>query len=239
MSNDVPNPLEDDDAVDIDPAALDDLAALLSDAAMWEPSDPEDEAAIMAAISELSAGQADASTPATAPVISLPVDRSEPAPRRTAEPTGQSNVVPISRARRWAAPFAAGIAAALALVVGVSALTGDAERETIELALAGTDLAPEAEGLVEIAETPNGTVLLLDVSGLPPAPEGSYYEAWVRQSPEVGVSAGTFHLRGGGGNIELWAGVSTDDYPLFTITIQDEADPVSSGQVVLKGLLDG
>lgn len=39
------------------------------------------------------------------------------------------------------------------------------------------------------------------------------------------MSAGTFHLRG----------VTAADYPLFTITIQDEADAESSGRVVLEG----
>ncbi len=69
-----------------------------------------------------------------------------------------ANVVPVSTARRWLAPFAAGAAGALAVVVDAI-----------------------------------------------------------------------------GGEIELWAGVTTEDYPLFTVTIQDEADPVSSGRVVLRG----
>ena len=55
---------------------------------------------------------------------------------------------------------------------------------------------------------------------------------------DVGVSAGTFHMRGGDGSIELWSGVSPDDYPLVTVTIQQEADGAeSSGRVVLRGLL--
>lgn len=232
------NPHTNDDTSDLGQDALDDLTAILGDASMWEESDPADEAAILAAIGELAAAD-----PVLTSIESAPPDLAWTAPVTSAPASTvqraevPSNVVSISSARRWAGPFAVGIAAALALVVGVSALTGEATREGVELALAGTDLAPEAEGLVEIVDTPNGTVLLLDVSGLPPAPEGSYYEAWVRQDAQVGVSAGTFHLRGGGGEVELWAGVTAEDYPLFTITIQDEADPVSSGRVVLKGLL--
>lgn len=234
MSSDHPHNNADDQRPDVDERALDDLASILSDASMWETSDPADEEAIFAAIAELAATDSPVSVAAdTEPAIraSMP---SEPALTSAEQP---SNVVSISSRRRWAGPFAAGIAAALALVLGVSALTGGTDRAGIELALAPTDLAPDAVGVVEIIETPNGTVLLLDVSGLPPAPEGSYYEAWVRQDAQVGVSAGTFHLRGGGGEIELWAGVTAEDYPLFTITIQDEADPVSSGRVVLRGLL--
>lgn len=229
------NPHNNDEMADIDQGALDDLAAMLGDASLWEESDPADEAAIMAAIGELAAAE----PPAPAVVSPVPTqpalaDTQVAAPAHAERP---SNVVSISSARRWAGPFAAGIAAALALVIGVSALTSGSDLDSVELALAPTDLAPDAEGVVEIIETPDGTRLLLDVSGLPPAPEGSYYEAWIRQDATVGVSAGTFHLRGGGGEIELWAGVTTENYPLFTITIQDEADPLSSGQVVLKGLL--
>lgn len=227
----------DDEVTDLDQGALDDLAAILGDASMWEATDPADEAAIMAAIGELVAAEPVAPEPVVVETVPIEPVGVEPQVAVPAQAESPSNVVSISSARRWVGPFAAGIAAALALVVGVSALTGGSDREGIELALAPTDLAPDASGVVEIVETPNGTVLLLDVSGLPPAPEGSYYEAWVRQDAAVGVSAGTFHLRGGGGEIELWAGVTTDEYPLFTITIQDEADPLSSGRVVLKGLL--
>lgn len=222
----------DDDLADVDQGALDDLAAMLGDASLWEETDPGDEAAIMAAIGELAAVE-----PVVAQLPVAELDTSIAAPLDSTPAEVPSNVVSISSARRWVGPFAAGIAAALALVIGVSAVTGGSDLDGVDLALAPTDLAPDASGVVEIIDTPNGTRLLLDVSGLPPAPEGSYYEAWIRQDAAVGVSAGTFHLRGGGGEIELWAGVTTDDYPLFTITIQDEADPLSSGQVVLKGLL--
>ncbi|MDW3219153.1 MAG: anti-sigma factor [Acidimicrobiales bacterium] len=148
-------------------------------------------------------------------------------------------VIAVDARRRWVTPLLAG-AAVVVLVAGllVTFLRDDTVTPEIELALDATDLAPSAEGLVEIDTTPLGTRLILDVSGLPPAPAGQYYEAWLRTGPDVGVSAGTFHLRGGDGRIELWAGVTIEDYPLFTITIQDEADPTSSGRVVLKGLVE-
>lgn len=153
------------------------------------------------------------------------------------------NVVSIfSRSRIVAAtvPFVAGIAAALLLVVGIGTLSENKpELEQVELALAGTDLAPQAQAQALIHEGTLGVRIRLDVSGLAPSPEGTYYEAWVRKSPEVGVSAGTFHLRGGDGAIDLWAGVSTEDYPLITVTLQQEGDgPASSGKVVLKGRLE-
>lgn len=209
---------ETNDTLDAD--AADALAALLGDADLWEDNDPADEAAILAAIAEMAA-----------PTVGDSFSEAVPA-------GAPSDVTPISSARRWVGPFMAGIAAAVVLFAGFTVVAASDDRSGIELALTATDLAPAAEGNVEIVATPNGTVLLLDVSGLPPAPEGSYYEAWVRQDAAIGVSAGTFHLRGGGGEIELWAGVNVEEYPLFTVTIQDEADPVSSGRVVLRGLVE-
>jgi hypothetical protein len=147
------------------------------------------------------------------------------------------NVVPIRRLRRWAMPFAAGVAAATVLVGAFALVTRSSDPDGIELAMAGTELAPEANASALIDTTPLGTRIILDVAGLPPAQPGTYYEAWLRVDGEIGVSAGTFHLRGGDGNgeIELWAGVPIDDYPLVTVTIQAEAQAESSGVVVLKG----
>lgn len=181
------------------------LTALLADEAIWEPLDTVMEDSIVAAIAI----------------------EAQPSPVVTS----------ITAARSRRPMFLASAAAALVLVVvGLFAIGGESDDPTgIELALVATELAPDASGAVTIAETPLGTRLILDVGGLPPAANGQYYEAWLRTGPEVGVSAGTFHLRGGDGQIELWAGVTVADYPLFTITIQDEGDPLSSGQVVLKG----
>lgn len=186
-----------------------DLAALLADPAIWEPLDAATEARIVVAIRD-EAGAAE-------------VD------------VRSAVVVPISQRRRWVAPFAAG-AAAVALVVGVLAVVADDAGDdwSLEVALESTELAPAAAGVIGVDTTPLGTRIVLDVSGLPPADDGQYYEAWLRTGPDIGVSAGTFHLRGGDGEIELWAGVTIDEYPLFTITIQDEADPTSSGRVVLR-----
>ncbi len=148
-----------------------------------------------------------------------------------------------SRRRRWVAPLVSA-AATLLIVVGAGLgwriLSAEETREPDYLvALGGTDLAPDASAEAAVSNTALGTVLILDVRGLEPAPEGQYYEAWLRQSPEVGVSAGTFHLRGGDGSIELWAGVTPEDYPLITVTLQEEGGgAASSGQVVLAGRVE-
>ncbi|MEM7140121.1 MAG: anti-sigma factor [Actinomycetota bacterium] len=220
--SDTPN-----DDMPIDDAPIDDqLAALLADESMWDPPDRAIEDAIVAAIADEATSGGDV---AAAEIVSG---------------GGPSSVVPfLARPRiaggRWIAPFVAGAAAVL-LIVGAFALFSDDEEPEPEfvLVLEATDLAPESSGTVEIDTTPIGTRILLDVAGLPPAAEGQYYEAWLRTGPDAGVSAGTFHLRGGDGEIVLWAGVVVADYPLFTITVQDEADPASSGQVVLRALVE-
>lgn len=154
----------------------------------------------------------------------------------SAEAVSVAPVVSITSGLRWRNRLVIGAAAAALFLAGIAFVNcGDADPTSIEVALEATELAPDASGAVTIDDTPLGTRLILDVAGLPPAAPGHYYEAWMRTGPEAGVSAGTFHLRGGDGEIELWAGVTLDAYPLFTITIQDEADPLSSGRVVLKG----
>jgi hypothetical protein len=80
--------------------------------------------------------------------------------------------------------------------------------------------------------------ITLDVSGLAPAPKGSFYQAWVK-GPRGAVAVGTFHVRDGESAeepIELWSGVDLADYPTITVTLEPEdGDPASSGTVVLKG----
>ncbi len=104
--------------------------------------------------------------------------------------------------------------------------------------LAGTDLAPDAIAVAEIRNTPSGFAISLAVSGLPPAPPGAYYEAWVRSPSGQLVAVGTFHLRSDKEPVELWSGVDVARYPLLTVTLQREgAGADSSGQVVLRGTI--
>ena len=211
------------------------LAAFLDDPAVWEEPSMDDEDAIVAAI------LAETSTAgSTAPAIA-PVPEPEPVLQQVRQPVADElpdNVVPISRSRRWLGSVAAGVAAAVMVIAGFAFVTRSEDPEGVLLALEGTDLAPSATAEASIAPLPSGTRIILDVSGLPPAEPGTYYEAWMRKDAAVGVSAGTFHLRGGDGAIELWSGVLPADYPLITVTIQNEAQSESSGVVVLKGLLD-
>ena len=217
------------DPIDSEPDLSEDeyrsLAQLLSSQDVWESPGSSLEDSIVAAITQEQQSSDDPGAVINSDAVSEPIQEETLA-----------EVIPISRFRRTAITFLAGAAAAAAVIFGVG-IALDSE-DGVTLALESTENVPaEATGIAEIVTTPIGTKITLDVRGLPPAEPGTYYEAWLRVDGETGVSAGTFHLRGGDGELELWAGVLIDDYPLFTITIQDEADPESSGVVVLRGLV--
>ena len=198
---------------------------LLQDPRVWEEPPPELEDLVVAAIVAEAAARPEQ-------------DDEGAADRRPA--TGAA--VARGEGRRWVRPFLAGVGAAAAAAVLVLLVVqgpddGGPSGGT-EVALAGTELAPDASADAVVTDTPQGTVVDLDVQGLQPAPPGTYYEAWLRQEGPEGelVSAGTFHLRGGDGRVSLWAGVAPEDYPLLTVTLQPEGGgPASSGDVVLRG----
>jgi Anti-sigma-K factor rskA, C-terminal len=134
------------------------------------------------------------------------------------------------RARRTVRAGAVALLAAAAVVIGIVVTRGPA---TTDVVLAGTRLAPAASATAKLHATPSGLAIELDVSRLPPAPSGYYYQAWMK-GPRGLVAIGTFHLRGGPGAVELWSAVSLADYPAITVTQEPEdGNPASSGQVVL------
>ena len=105
----------------------------------------------------------------------------------------------------------------------------------MEVALAASELAPGASAVATVTDTPLGTRIDLEVWGLAPAGADAYYELWLWDSDGDAVSAGSFHLRGGTGSIELWAGVGLADYPRMTVSRQREgAGTAPSGEVVLR-----
>jgi hypothetical protein len=107
--------------------------------------------------------------------------------------------------------------------------------EVGNMRLTGTALAPGGSADVAVRDTPSGVEITLDTTGLPPAPAGTYYEAWV-VGPHGSVAIGTFHLRRGSKDVVLWSGVELADYPKITITAQREGEgPASSGRVLLAG----
>jgi hypothetical protein len=140
-----------------------------------------------------------------------------------------------SRRRRWAPMLAAAAAAVAVGFVATVAVTGN-EPDSAVVTLAGTELEPDAAGRATIASMDSGFEIELDISGLPPAPAGAYYQGWLRNEDGDAVTIGTFHGREGTDDIILWSGVDVADYPTLTVTIQQErAGAESSGQVVLRG----
>jgi hypothetical protein len=143
--------------------------------------------------------------------------------------------------RRMPALLAA--AAAIVVVAGLGVIGGvrlaqeDTPDPLLEVALAGTEEAPGSSATATLVEEPAGISVTLDVSDLPPAPEGTFYEVWL-VGPSGKVSGGTFHMRGDQDDIKLWWGVAPDGYEAVTVTRQpvDGGTP-AEGVVVLRGEL--
>jgi hypothetical protein len=138
----------------------------------------------------------------------------------------------------WARPglLAAAVVVVLGLAVaGGLAATGDDEPAGTPVALAGTEGMPGAVASARLRPMPAGVEVALDVSGLPPAPEGTFYEAWA-VGDQGKVSAGTFHARGDQDEVRLWLGVDPDDYDALTVTRQPiDGGTLAEGVVVLRG----
>ncbi len=127
-------------------------------------------------------------------------------------------------------------AAAVVVVVALGAVLVTRDGDGGEsFALADTEVVPGASGSATVESTGSGLSISLTIDGLPPAEPGTFYQAWMRSETDS-VPIGTFHAREGDGPIELWSGVDVADYPLMTVTLQQEgAGPESSGIVVLRG----
>jgi hypothetical protein len=154
--------------------------------------------------------------------------------------TAHQPVAAEGRASRWPLAVAAvgGLVAATALVLGtISVVQSDDDNVG---AMSGTELGAAASGEAEFGPNEAGWWIRLDVTGLPPAPEGSYYEGWVWSDDGEGVSIGTFHLRGDEMPIVLWSGVPLVEYPEIWVTLESEAEgPEASDQIVMTGRLPG
>lgn len=137
------------------------------------------------------------------------------------------------RARRGGRLRLAAIAALVVLLAGVGTwwwLDSRPRPPDWEVTLVGTELAPRATGVVLGWETPHGTAIWLEVTGLDPAPEGHFYELWMVGEKGF-VSAGSFRAAPG---FELWAGVRLEDYPRLGITLEpDDGNPDRSGVKVM------
>lgn len=205
----------------VDPA----VSRLLDDPALWaEASSGLRDRVLAEALGDTAAG-------------SRPGPGGDELARRRSTPGGGGAGGPR---RAWARP--ALVAAAVVVVLGIAVagglgLRGGDEVEGTEIALAGTEEAPGAEARAVLRGMPAGVAVRLDLEGLPPAPEGTFYEAWLVGAAGK-VSAGTFHARGEQDDIELWLGVEPGDYDAFTVTRQPvDGGTLAEGVVVMRGEL--
>lgn len=209
-----------DDPGERELAALD---ALLARADAWDDPPAGLEDSVVAAITaEAGSGRAAATVSGehgAAPAATAPTDLADRRARRT-----------------WSPGTALAAAAAVAIVVaGLVVTTRGGGGDGVAFAMSGTEAAPNASADVTIAATPAGMKILLDAHGLDGAPDGYMYEAWVGDG-EIGISAGTFHLRGGNDRIELWAGVTGPEFRRLWITLEPiDDDAAPSGDTRLRG----
>jgi hypothetical protein len=100
--------------------------------------------------------------------------------------------------------------------------------------LAPTELAPTARASAVITRNEAGFRITLDAHGLPSAPAGEYYQAWLKNAAGESVPVGTFSSSDG--QVTLWSGVSPKDFPTLSVTIETAGtSQVSSGRRVLAG----
>jgi Anti-sigma-K factor rskA len=201
--------------------ALDRVTTALASSPVWDTPPPSLRAGLL---------QAAAAEQAAGPVPGQ-------APGRPALPVTDAGAAPIPLRRRprrvWYAVLGAAAAAALVLAIAWP------RPEVTTFPLAGTALAPKAHAVAELEPRSAGLAIRLEIKGLPPAPAGGYYAAWLR-GPEGVVPVGTFHWRKGGIPIDLWSGVDSARYPELFVTVQREGQPPTpSAEVVLTGRTPG
>lgn len=212
--NDQVDPLAEEPTAD-EIAAVDQLLARAGNDELWTDPPAGLDDAIVAEIDQLASR-----TDAPAPSAPTPIGRNRPA-------------------AQW---WLAAAATVLAIVAGITLLVRESDDGNpgdgggqAAFALAGTDRAPGASADVWLYPTSMGLKILLEADGLPAAPDGTYYEAWLTDG-NVRVSAGTFHARGDGGEIELWAGVTGPEFDRLAVTLEPIDDDLdSSGDAFLRG----
>ncbi len=223
------------------------LNRLLGDPAVWAEPSADVEDRVLAAIAEAGAetpvlGGGPVEVPNQRPMAfeqtHMPVQAEEPVADTGAVVDLSQRRERRNNRRMW--PLTAAAAVLVAAAVSAAVLFNRQEAvdpDLITVAMAPTESAPEASASAQVSERQNGAQIIIEIDGLEPAPEGSFYAVWlVRPEPRNRVSAGTFHMRGADlGQIEFWAGVSPETYTMLTITLESENDPDVPSELILSG----
>ena len=136
--------------------------------------------------------------------------------------------------RRTASVLAVAATIAIAVVVGAVVLRDSPSSADYAGRLQATGLAPGARASTHITRTDAGFRVVLDARGLQPLDRGEFYEVWLKNAAGTLVPIGTFSSSDD--RVTLWSGVSPEDFPTVTITIEsNDNNQASSGQRVLVG----
>jgi hypothetical protein len=161
-------------------------------------------------------------------------------------PRAGERPAPAHRAR-WRTAVAAAAAAVAVFAAGLmlgnagddsgQAASPDADDPPVaEFSVRGTSAAPDAAADVEVFDRGAGYALILQTRGLAPAPDGSFYQGWLRSPAGEQVSVGTFHMRGGDDIVVLWSGVPLSGYPTLVVTRHDAGGSVAGEEVMVGAL---
>jgi hypothetical protein len=211
-------------------AMLERFGATLRSVAVWEEPPADLGERIVAKVDALRTSDAADTTG----VIAVPV-------------AAAGDVGPRRRRRdsSWLWPGLAVAAAALVAFAAGALLTGgDDDRRSVEpvadVELTPTELGSGASADGTVVDAGAGYSINIDVAGLPPAPDGQYYEGWLHDE-ESGdwVSVGTFHMRDGDSRVVLWAGVPIARYRELVVTSEVEGSTGGHGDILLAGQLEG
>lgn len=215
---------------------------LLGSPSSWEEPPAATLDGIMAQIATERAGGRQ--QPVNAAAVQPPghVDAGAPQAPSTNSRGNVTDITSAAPRRRTARRTLLAAAAAAVFVAGGGAAGWYAnmehERRGVPVAMSGTELSPGASAIARVRDTPSGFAVRLRISGLPPAAQGTYYQAWLKSPDGELVTIGTFHLHRDDEDVDLWSGVDPTDYPLLTVTLQQEhGGQPSSGKVVLKGTI--
>lgn len=155
-------------------------------------------------------------------------------PQQRTAPSGPTLWERLSRwlhQPQWQTAVALG---ALLIIVGGLFLWQQAgQNAAAEIVLTGTEAAPQAQGILEVAA--NGRDGVLTVNGLPPLDSAQQYQLWLIADGER-VSGGVFSVTADGrSTLTIHAPQPIPEYSAFGITIEPAGgSPGPTGQRVLE-----